>query len=292
VLKQALRLAGFLSGSLVVLVVLAGGGVYLNAQRLVRQRHTNPVQDITVERSPEAIARGRYLVSALPGCVGCHSSNPGAEQPVLDGHPFTEVTALVSVVAPNLTPGGPLQNWTDGEIVRAIREGVAKDGHALLLMPSDEYRLLPDEDVRSIVAYLRSSEPVITHDASPRSMTMLGTMLVGAGLFSLSDQPSVPEVTAPPRGPTAEYGAHLADTASCRVCHGPALDAENVRPGPPPGPNLRVVKGWTEQQFIRAMREGIDPSGKRLSDAMPWRQYGRGTDDDLRALYQYLKSLP
>lgn len=158
-------------------------------------------------------------------------------------------------------------------------------------MPSAEYRHLSDEDARAIVAYLRS-QPAVSTEAMPRRLTLLGTMLVGAGLFELSDQAPVQGVTAPPRGPTAEYGAYLTDVSGCRTCHGPALDAQDIREGPPPGPNLRVVKGWTEKQFVRTMREGIDPSGRRLSDAMPWREYGRGTDDDLRALYVYLRSLP
>jgi mono/diheme cytochrome c family protein len=127
---------------------------------------------------------------------------------------------------------------------------------------------------------------------TPLRLTLLGTMLVGAARFPLSNQAPVQNVTAPPRGPTVEYGAHPADIAGCRTCHGPALDSQNILQGPPPGPNLRVVKSWTNEQFLRATHEGVDPYGRRLSEAMPWKQYGRGTDDDLRALYAYLKSLP
>jgi mono/diheme cytochrome c family protein len=290
-LTRVLRVVGLLLGALIVLVVLAVGGVWLNAQRLQSQRHTNPVQALTVERSPEQIERGAYLVTAFPGCAGCHASNAEAERPVLDGKPFTEIAALASLDAPNLTPGGPLKEWSDGEIIRAIREGIDKDGHALFLMPSEEYHTLSDADVRAIVAYLRS-QPAVTRDSPPRRLTLLGTMLVGGGLFKLSDQPPAQNVTAAPRGPTAAYGAYLVDTSGCRTCHGPALDSQNIPQGPPPGPNLLVVASWTEEQFVRTMREGIDPYGRRLSDQMPWRQYGRGSDDDLRALYAYLKSLP
>lgn len=91
---------------------------------------------------------------------------------------------------------------------------------------------------------------------------------------------------------TSQYGAYLAEISGCKTCHGPALDGQNIPPGPPPGPNPRVVKGWTDEQLLRTMREGVDPSGRRLSEAMPWREYGRGTDDDLRALYEYLRSRP
>lgn len=290
-LKRVLRIVGLILGALVLVVVLAIGGIWLNARRLLGQQHTNPVPVVTAEQSPEMIARGAYLVTAFPGCAGCHSSNPAAERPILDGQPFAEIAALADIYAPNLTPGGPLKDWSDGEIIRAIREGVDRDGHALFLMPSAEYRHVSDQDVRAIVAYLRSQQPV-TKDGTPRKLTFLGTMLVGAVRFPLSNQEPIQNVTDPPRGPTAEYGQHLADIGGCRTCHGPALDAENIPQGPPPGPNLRVVKGWTDEQFLRAMREGVDPSGKRLSEQMPWRQYGRGTDDDLRALYAYLKLLP
>lgn len=103
-LKRLLRVVGLLLGALLLLVVLAVAGVWLNAQRLLSQRHDNPVQAVTVERSPDQIARGVYLVTAFPGCAGCHASDPAAARPVLDGKPFTEIAALASLDAPNLTP--------------------------------------------------------------------------------------------------------------------------------------------------------------------------------------------
>jgi mono/diheme cytochrome c family protein len=290
-LKRVLRIVGLLLAGLVVLILLTIGGVWLNARRLMTQRHTNPVQNITVEATPEQLARGAYLVSAFPGCAGCHASNPTADPPILDGKLFTEISALATLYAPNLTPGGRLKEWSDGEIIRAIREGVDRDGRALVLMPSEEYRHLSDQDVRAIVAYLRN-QPAVAGDAPLPSLTPLGTALIGTGRFPLSNQAPVQNVAAPLRGPTAEYGAHLSQISGCGTCHGAALDGQNIPQGPPPGPNLRVVKGWTEEQFIRSLREGVDPAGKRLTDEMPWREYGRGTDDDLRALYLYLTSLP
>jgi mono/diheme cytochrome c family protein len=291
VLVRVLRIVGMVLGALVLLVVLAVGGVWLNAQRLLGQAHTNPIAVVTVDRSPEQVARGAYLVTAFPGCAGCHASNPAAEPPILDGKPFTEIAALADLYAPNLTPGGPLKEWSDGEIIRAIREGVDRDGHALFLMPSDDYRHLSDADAQAIVAYLRS-QPAVTKDGTPRKLTTLGTMLVGAGRFPLSAQAPVSNVTDPPRGPTAAYGQHLVEIGGCRTCHGPALDGENVPQGPPPGPSVHVVKSWTEAQFFGMMRSGRDPFGRPISELMPWRQFGRASDDDLSALYAYLKSLP
>jgi mono/diheme cytochrome c family protein len=255
------------------------------------QAHTNPVANVTVERTPEQIARGAYLVTAIPGCVGCHSSNPAAEQPVLDGRLDDELAALATLYVPNLTPGGRLREWTDGEIIRAIREGISKDGRALMLMPSETFRHLSDEDARAIVAFLRS-QPAVTNDTPPPSLTVLGTGLVGTGLFKLDNQPPVQDVTAPPRGPTVEYGRYMVETSGCAVCHGARLDGVDVRQGPPPGPSLQIVKAWTEEQFVKTMRQGITPVNRQLADTMPWREYGRGTDEDLRALYLYLRSVP
>ncbi len=290
-LKRILRIVGLALAGLVVLVLLAAGGVWLNARRLMTERHDNPVQRVTVEQTPEQIARGAYLVTAFPGCAGCHATEPAAEPPILNGKPFAGIAALATLDAPNLTPGGPLRDWSDGEIVRAIREGISRDGRALMLMPSDEYRHLSDQDVQAIVAYLRS-QPAVPGTSRPPSLTVLGTALVGTGAFKLSKQAPVQPVPAPPSSAGIESGAYLAQISGCGTCHGPALDGQNIPQGPPPGPSLRLVKGWTEDQFVRTMREGVDPAGKRLTDEMPWRQYGRGTDADLHALYVYLTALP
>ena len=141
-----------LLAGLVILILLAIGWVWLNAQRILAQRHDNPIPSVAVAGTPEQVARGAYLVTAFPGCAGCHSSDPSADRPVLDGTLFDDVAALATLYAPNLTPGGRLRDWSDGEIIRAIREGVSRDGRGLVLMPSDEYRHLSDGDVQAIVA--------------------------------------------------------------------------------------------------------------------------------------------
>ena len=81
-----------------------------------------------------------------------------------------------------MTPGGPLKDWSDGEIVRAIREGLDRDGRPLLIMPSDAFHHLSDDDVQNLVAYLRS-QPAVQHATPARDMNLLGLILVGAGLF-------------------------------------------------------------------------------------------------------------
>ena len=291
-MARVLRIVGLLLGGLVVLILLALLGVYLNAQRLLAQRPDNPVRPLAVAGTPEQVARGRYLVTAIPGCVSCHASNPISEPPILDGALMEDVRTFGDFYAPNLTPGGRLREYSDGELERAIREGIGRDGRALAIMPSENFRRMPDEDIAAVVAYLRTQPPV-ERETPPLRPNLLGYILIGTGLAAPSVQPPVQDVSAPPRGPTPVYGEYLSQIGDCRACHGPVLDGQNRSTGAPPGPSLRVVKGWTDEQFIRTLRAGIDPSGHALNPSvMPWPQFGRATDDDLRALYEYLKSLP
>jgi mono/diheme cytochrome c family protein len=203
---------------------------------------------------------------------------------------MADLEPLGKFYGPNLTPGGHLKDWSDGEIVRAIREGISKDGRPLIVMPSLNFKNMPDEDVEAVVAYLRS-QPAVEGEKPRSEPNFLATMLLGSGQVALSNQPPVRDVKGPPRGPTAEYGKYLATIGDCFVCHGAALDGQGQPMGAPKGPSLRIVKGWTEEQFFRTFREGVDPSGHQLADTMPWKQYGRGTDEDLKALYEFLKTV-
>jgi mono/diheme cytochrome c family protein len=287
---RIVRLVGAVLAVLVVLVGLLVGAVYLNGQRQLTIRYDNPVPNVTVAASPERIERGRYLVSTFAECAGCHSTNPTANPPLLDGNRMADLAALGQFYAPNLTPGR-LGGWSDGEIVRAIREGVSIDRRGLFVMPSENFRYLSDEDVQSIVAFLRQMPPVQKETPSVEP-SFLGSMLLGASQIGSTRQPPVGSVSAPARAATAEYGQYLVNIGGCRSCHGANLDGENIPTGPPPGPTLRVVKGWTEAQFVQTLRTGTSPSGKQLSMEMPWPAYGRGTDDDVRAVYAYLRGLP
>jgi len=292
VLARVLRIVGFGVLALVAVVVLALGGVYLNAQRLLGQRPDNPVAQLAVQGTPEQVERGRYLVTAIPGCVSCHASNPTAVPPTLDGALMHDIAAFGEFYAPNLTPGGRLRDYTDGELERAIREGVGRDGRALAIMPSENFRKMPDEDVEAIIAYLRT-QPSVERATPPLRPNLLGYVLIGTGLAAPSVQPPVSGVAAPARGVSAEYGNYLTQIGDCRACHGAQLDAKDRATGAPPGPSLRVVKGWTEAEFIATLRSGVDPTGHVVDPrVMPWPQVGRASDDDLKAVYAYLASLP
>jgi len=287
---RAIRLVGAVLGVLLLLIVLMVGVVYLNGQRQLSQYYDNPAPNVAVAATSEQVARGRYLVRSFADCVGCHATDPAADPPLLDGNRLAELEALGTFYAPNLTPAR-LADWSDGEIVRAIREGVSKDGRGLMIMPADDFSHLSDQDVQAIVAFLRS-QPAVEKETPPLQPSFLGSMLLGSGQVGATRQPPLGQVGAPPRAPTAEYGAYLASVAGCSGCHGPNLDGENIPPGPPKGPSLRAVKSWTEAQFVQALRTGTTPQGRQLGDQMPWKAYRQGTDDDLRAVYAFMGGLP
>ncbi len=246
---------------------------------------------IKVQASSDQVARGQQIANI---CVGCHST---ANKFPLDGAPgnFLAGGPPAGVVQPpNLTPAGPLKDWTDGEIIRAIRDGVEKSGRPLIIMPSEQFHVMSDGDVQSVVAFLRS-QPATPHDTAPTSINTIGALLIGAGVLPTSAQPPTTQpVTAPPRAATAEYGKYLASIIGCSACHGPDLGGGNPQGFPPSGPNLtQIIAKWSDTDFINTIHSGKDPTGHQLCDGMPYNEITAATtDNDLKAIYLYIKSLP
>ncbi len=269
----------------VVLVVGIFGTYQLN------RNHSNPVSDVKVAMTPEQIARGEQLVNI---CVGCHGQQPG--QLPLAGHDFLGGAAgappIGKLYSANLTPAH-LGAWSDGEIIRAIREGVRPDGRSLIIMPSEHFRNLSDDDVQAIVAYLRTLPPV-EPDNPPSRLNLVGALMIATVMGGVQTaQEPVGSVQAPPAGTSAAYGEYLINIMACRACHSANL-AGGVPPGGgPPSPNLtKIVPTWTEAQFINFFRTGQEPSGDSVGERMPWQDYNRmATDDDLKAMYAYLSKL-
>jgi mono/diheme cytochrome c family protein len=252
----------------------------------------NPVPDINVQDTPEQLARGERLANY---CAVCHSS---AGTLPLNGstQDFAEapgVPSLGDLYPPNLTPAGPLSSWSDGQIIRAIREGIHANGRTLVLMPSGTFHNMSDEDVQAVVGYLRS-QPAVQHNPPSNQLNVLGVIMVGLGFFPTSAQPPVTQpIVAPPEG-TPAYGEYLVAISGCRGCHGPDLAGRKPFGFAPSGPNLTAaVPKWSLTGFTQTFRVGVDPEGDRLDpQQMPWRNYSpMFSDDDLAAIYAYLHSL-
>jgi len=180
---------------------------------------------------------------------------------------------------------------------------VHKNGRSLLIMPVEIFRNLSDEDVQALVAYLRA-QPATGGPTPTNQFNVLGAVFM-----SLSDlrsaQPPVGSVTKPQPG-TGEYGKYMVDVMGCRDCHGTQLQGklDLGQPGPPPGPNLtRILPHWTEEDFMTFFNTGVLPGGGTVPTVtleggqtlfrMPWPEFRAvATDDELRAMYAYLHSLP
>jgi cytochrome c553 len=281
--KAWLRWAGLVLCAFLALICAALAFFVFQGLNVLNTRRDNPGINLSVVRRPEAVARGKQLAGA---CVYCHSSTgklplDGGTVNYLGGGP------MGSLYAPNLTPAGPISDWSDGSALRALREGVDDEDYPLMIMPSAYTHVLSDADAQALVAYLRTQPPV-DHNVPERATGWLAEALVGAGVFPTSVQPAVTgEQAAPPAGPTAEYGHYLVQIFACGGCHG--ADLAGKKPGQgPAGPNLtQLIPAMPEAVFIKSFREGKD-SNKQ----MPFEEISASTsDDDLTAMYLYLHSL-
>ncbi len=274
--------AGLLTSILTLVTILAIVGlVKFNAAL------ANPVPNVKVAASADQIAHGQKIINQC----GCHTMS-GAP-PLAGGNESFAPPPLGTLYAVNLTPVEPLKDWSDGEIIRAIREGVHKNGRALYVMPSGAFHNFSDDDVQAIVAYLRSQPPV-QHDTPDNNLTVLGLALVASGVFANSAQPPITQpVVAPPAG-TAERGKYFVDTFACRDCHGENLAGGTPGGFAPVGPNLTpIMPKWSDADFLKMIRTGVDPSGHALDPStMPWKEISaRYADDELKDMYTYLHGL-
>jgi mono/diheme cytochrome c family protein len=279
-------LPGLLGLMLLATSVVAAMGFY----KLNVPPYQFTVADLQVAATSEQMKRGEQLAYL---CIDCHSST--GELP-LDGSKDNLVTKEVPIgilYATNLTSGGPLADWTDGEIIRAIREGVDKKGRPLIGMTSEPFSHLSDADVQALVAYLRS-QPAVKRDLPEKDLNLLAAIMFGANLAPTAAQPPITvEIIAPPAN-TLEYGQYLVYTSGCRDCHGLELTGP-PNPFVPPGPNLiMAMPNWSEEQFMTFLRSGVNNYGRQVdAKQMPWNAYSRAfSDADKRDMYSYLSELP
>ncbi len=269
---------------LLTLLVLAVAGVTARGLYILYMPVNEQTPDIIIQGTAEQIARGKEIAQSM--CISCHSSN--GELPLSGGNVSLGSDAglnLGAVFPPNLTPAGPLKDVSDGAIWQIFRTGILPNGRQII-MPVGNLSHLSDKDLSAVIAYLRS-QPAIENQTPTTNPNILATILIGANLFNPQIQPISSPVSAPPKGPTAEYGQYIVSYNDCTVCHGVQLDGHPSGPVKP-GPNLQVVKGWTVDQFIQTFRTGIDPSGHQIQLPMPWKAIGAMDDTELTALYHYL----
>ncbi len=273
---------------------------------------TRALTNRTFARTAERQARGRYLVEAVAGCMDCHSAHDWTKHdaPILPGKygAGQEMSTMLQglpgrIVAPNLTPDAETGagTWSDDAIARAIREGIGHDGRALFpMMPYQNFRSLPDEDVASIVVYLRTLQPV--KNVLPKTEVAFPLNY----LMRAFPQPVTAPVGEPDLSNPVKRGAFLVNAASCRDCHTPQVkgvpvagrdlsggqilegawgrvSSQNLTPDP------SGIPYYDEERFVNTLRTGY-VGARELKQIMPWETYRHMTDQDLRAIYAYLKT--
>jgi mono/diheme cytochrome c family protein len=290
-----LRVLGFTLLGLALVLIVAAVGIYVVSEMKLNRTISVPTETVAVPTDTAAIQRGQHLAAAVATCIDCHG-------PTLGGRVFIDDPALGRVIAPNLTRGrgGVGATFGDADLVRALRHGVDPIGRPLLIMPADDYTYFSDADLGMIIAYVRSLPPV--DNALPNNeLRALGRVLFALGQLPLQTADNIDHTAARPAAPSAavtpEYGHDLANTAGCPSCHGPGLSGGKIPQAPPDAPQAANISpagvgGWSESDFIRTIRTGTRPDGRILNTFMPWPYYAQMTDDELKAIWQYLQSVP
>lgn len=288
---KILKWIAYILGGLVAIVAVALVVFYFMSNQKLGNSFAVTPDAITIPTDEASIAHGQHIVEAISPCAGCHGEN-------LEGEMFIDEPGFAQLPAPNLTKGagGVGATYTDADWVSAIRYGVAGDGRQLLLMPSHWFNYMQDDDLGALIAYLKSVAPV-DQEWPERSVAMIPTRI----LLALGVLPFAPELIAE-NGPrptvepavSVEYGEYLSLIAACRECHGNDL-AGGTTEGAPIGPNLTpggAFAAYREEDFFNLMRTGVTPGGRTVSEEMPWMNYQNMTDDELKALFMYLQTVP
>lgn len=305
------RLIGY---SLLFFVLAASAGF---AWLWFRQPSGRPAQNVRVSMTPENIERGRY-VYLLASCDGCHtpSDMTRAYMPPLEakrgsGQPFDFEGLPGRIVVSNITPDPEtgIGTWTDGEKLRAIREGISRDGRALFgMMPYSEYRHMSDEDAHALVAYLNTLTPL--NNPLPKTELNFPVNL----LNKFAPKPVEGQVKSPPSSNTLAYGEYLVTLGSCAECHTPMVQGSPVAAKRLAGGNefklgknvvysanitpdkATGIGDWGLDRFLDRFHQHrvpvalLPPLTPETFTVMPWTSLSRLTDEDLTAIYQYLRA--
>jgi mono/diheme cytochrome c family protein len=296
---------------MVLVVLLATGITATIGWRPILGPKFRSVTSRKFETTPERLERGRYLVTSASDCFGCHSEHNWKSHgaPVVPGMegagevmPFPDLPGRV--VAQNITSDVEtgVGAWSDDELARAIREGVDRNGHTLFpMMPYQRFRHMSDEDLAALIVFLRSVPP-IRHQLANTDIIFPVNYLVRSAPQPLTQRVSC---DAAMRTDPVRRGAYLVTIAGCADCHTPLVRGEPIaamdfaggepRSGPwgtvasaNLTPDDSGIKYYDKALFLQAMHTGY-VRARELSPIMPYWVYGHMSDDDLKAIFAYLR---
>src|SRR4051812_22024425 len=290
-MSRFLKILGRIIAVLLVVVVGAAAAVYFASNSKLKKTFSVTAKPVVLPTDAAALAQGKHMAETR-GCNECHGADYGGNKVIDD-------PAMGRLFGPNLTKGkgSVTASFRDEDWIRAIRHGVAPDGRGLILMPSEEYSHFSDEDLGSVIAYLKTV-PAVDRDSVPLAPGPVARALLVAGKLKLAaeqiDHANLnPKFVTP--GPTVEYGKYL--SVGCAGCHGPNFSGGKIDIGPPDWPHAanltpsgRLAK-WTEADFLKTLRTSKRPDETEVNPVMP-RSFGNMTDVELKALWAYFKTLP
>lgn len=299
-----------------IAALLAGAVGYLF---LAFPKSTPLDANLKIEPNDARRTRGEYLAVHVLSCVDCHSERDWGRfsGPIVagtegkGGEKFGRQFGFPGDIhAPNITPG-KLSSWSDAEVVRAITEGVSKDGRALFpVMPYPSYSKLCREDLEAVVTHIRGLAPV--ENTPPPTDLDFPMSLIVRTIPAPSD---ALHRDCPDRSDRVAYGQYLTTVASCRDCHTPAEKGKPLPglelaggfefPMPSGGKVLSAnitpdketgIGKWSERDFIQRFKNMKGPAASvekgDFNTVMPWTLYAGMTDEDLGAIYTYLSTVP
>ena len=269
-------------------IVLVGGHL---AQRRMNRQVKVDVKPVAYATGEQAVERGKYLFQSR-GCTDCHGASG-------TGRDFIDKPDM-KVRGPNITPGGVTARYQPEDWVRIIRHGVKPNGRPAIIMPSEDYNRLTDEDLAALVAYVRGlpaakgGETVLELPMPVRVLYGFGAIPDAAGRIDHSLAPAQPV----PAAVDARHGAYVAN--ACIGCHGEKLGGGKIPGGPPdwpvaanltPGEGSAMARYQDAAAFTAMLRSGKRPDGTAIA-VMPFESLGKLNEVDAQALYAYLKTVP
>ena len=284
--------------ALAALVALGAATFALGTQlgeRRMNRHIALSVQPVALRSDAASVERGRYLYASR-GCADCHGAGGTGRVVIDDGKGLR-------IKAPNISPGpgSVVARYRPEDWVLAIRHGVKPDGRPLLVMPSEEYNRLTDDDLAALVAYVRQLAPaegtaaVVQFPALVKTLYGFGAIPDAAEKIDHALPPSTPV----PEGVTVEHGRYVA--AACIGCHGAGFAGGRIAGAPPdwpaaanltPGEGSAMARYRSRDRFVAMLRSGRRPDGSAVSPVMPFAALQAMNDTDAAALHLYLQSLP
>jgi mono/diheme cytochrome c family protein len=312
-MKTRLKIVG---GVILLLVIVAACGY--GYMMFAFPKVAPPQADVKFDASPERLARGEYLANHVSGCVTCHSerdftkfSGPSVPGTLGAGGQKFDLGPAGVIYSKNITPAG-IGDWTDGELLRAVTQGVSKDGTPLFpLMPYPHFGRMAEEDVHAVLAYVRSLKAIESPEPPARKLSFPLNLIVRTipGPNTYGTRPSPEDKVA--------YGKYMTEAALCTECHTPIDDRGTPLPGMEFAGGTEILEtghrvrsanitpdantgigSWTEQQFVDKFKAFETATNATLAEheraqntPMPMTAYAHMSREDLSAIFAYLRTV-